>query len=174
MASRESRDPGQAKPGDRLIALGRQSVTAKPVDSGFHPGAAASRSAKREASHDVGAWPPENSRHFGQFRRFQADGERPQRSVLQPDGCPSIVRAWDGCWPPLGEPAQGRGSMVPSSSIRPVAGTCTAARPERLLTRRRAFGSSSQSSASARQVGALRRLSAMVRSWVPAPEPGWV
>ena len=35
-------------------------------------------------------------------------------------------------------------------------------------------GSSSQSSASASEVGVLRRFSAMVRSWVSAPEPGWV
>ena len=62
--------------------------------------------------------------------------------------------------------------MVPSSSIRLVAGTCTAARPERLLTRSRAFGSSSQSSASASEVGVLRRFSAMVRSWVSAPGAG--
>ena len=67
-----------------------------------------------------------------------------------------------------------RGSMVPSSSIRLVAGTCTAALPERMLTRSRAFGSSSQSSASVSEVGVLRLFSAMVRSWVSAPEPGWV
>ena len=74
----------------------------------------------------------------------------------------------------VGRISRRRGSMVPSSSIRLVAGTCTAARPERLLTRRRALGSSSQSSASASAVGVFRRFSAIVSSWVSAPEPGWV
>ena len=74
----------------------------------------------------------------------------------------------------VGRISLSRGSMVPSSSIKLVAGTCTAALFERLLTSKRAFGSSSQSSASASAVGVLRCFCAMVRSWVSAPEPGWV
>ena len=83
-----------------------------------------------------------------------------------------IASGMAGC--SIGRISRTRRSTSPSSSIRLGAGTCTAARPDWLLTSSTARGSESRPSASSSVTGRLRSRWVMVSRRVSAEVPGWV